>query len=414
MSLEVITFGCRLNIYESEVIKNSAKAAGLDNAIIFNSCSVTKEAERQLQQSIRKTRRENPDKRIIVTGCAAQSNPDRYSAMQEVDNLIGNEEKNHASSYDPFLLDTEPVRVNDIMSIEETSKHIAVEGFDGKARGFLQVQNGCNHRCTFCSIPYGRGNSRSVPIAQIVLQAQKLVEKGYKELVITGVDLTDYGSNLPAKPQLGQMMKRLLNLVPDLERLRLSSVDVAEIDDDLLYLIEHEKRLMPHIHLSLQAGDNLILKRMKRRHNREQVQEFCNTVRLLRPDVVFGADIIAGFPTESEEMFRNTYDLIEECRIAHLHVFPYSERDGTPAARMPKVEPSVRKSRAKILRQLGAKILKNHHESLIGREVSVLVEREGLGKSEDFCNVVLPKSEEVGSVYSATVSSCDDQSLYVE
>ena len=411
MSLEIVTFGCRLNIYESEVIKGAATEAGLENAMIFNSCAVTQEAERQLRQALRKARRENPKKRIIVTGCAAQVRPQEYANMPEVDQVVGNTEKMQASSYVADTLDSEPVRVNDIMSIKETSEHLMVQGFEGKARAFLQIQNGCNHRCTFCTIPFGRGNSRSVPIAQIAQQAQILVDQGYNELVLTGVDLTDYGSNLPGTPSLGKMIKRLLQYVPGIKRLRLSSIDVAEIDNDLMHLIEHEQRLMPHLHLSLQAGDNLVLRRMKRRHNREQVLDFCAKAREIRSDIVFGADIIAGFPTENDDMFQNTCNLVEEAGLIHLHVFPYSERDGTPATRMPQVEKPIRKRRAAILRELGQKLRQKHYESLVGSKVEVLVERHNLGIARDFSTVKFQEDHQTGSIVDMKIESVEGATL---
>jgi threonylcarbamoyladenosine tRNA methylthiotransferase MtaB len=386
MSLEIVTFGCRLNTYESEVIKTKASTHGITNAFIINSCAVTSEAERQLRQEIRKLKKNHPDKKIIVTGCAVQVNPEKYKAMDEVHSVIGNVEKLKDETY--ASLRTEKVSiVSNIM--EETALETAsVESFDGKVRGYLQVQTGCNHRCTFCIIPYGRGNSRSTPFGAIFNQARSLVDGGYKELVITGVDITDYGLDLPGRPKLGQLVKRLLKYIPDLPRIRLSSIDVAEVDVDLLDLIANEERFMPHLHLSLQAGDNMILKRMKRRHSREDVIEFCRHTLNLRPNIVFGADIIAGFPTETDEMFDNTYNLLSEVeKIIHLHVFPYSERDGTPAARMPQVKPLLRKERAKKLRILGEELLHQHLKSKIGQKVKILAENEKIGRAEDFTMV---------------------------
>jgi threonylcarbamoyladenosine tRNA methylthiotransferase MtaB len=359
---EMITFGCRLNTYESEVMRGHAVNAGLDNAVIVNTCAVTAEAERQARQAIRRARRNKPDAKIIVTGCAAQINPAAYSEMPEVDLVLGNQEKLEAKSF--LALDGEPVRVQDIMSTTETASHL-VEGFDDRTRAFIQVQNGCDHRCTFCIIPFGRGNSRSVPIGAIVEQVRTLTDNGYREVVLSGVDVTSYGADLPGQPRLGQMVRRLLASVPELPRLRLSSIDVAEIDDDLLHLIAEEPRLMPHLHLSLQAGDDMILKRMKRRHSRGQAIEFCQTVRALRPDVVFGADLIAGFPTETDAMFANSLALVEECDLAHLHVFPYSPRPETPAARMPQLPRDVVKNRAAQLREAGGKAL----SGFLAREV---------------------------------------------
>jgi len=346
---QIVTFGCRLNIYESEVMRGHAAKAGLEDAIIFNTCAVTKEAERQARKAIRKARRDNPEARIIVTGCSAQVSPDMYAEMGEVDQIIGNDLKLQESAWG--LDESQKVHVNDIMTVRETAGHL-VEGFEGHSRAFLQVQNGCDHRCTFCIIPYGRGNSRSVPIGVIVDQARALVEQGYKEIVLTGVDVTSYGPDLPGSPTLGQMIRRLLALVPELPRVRLSSLDPVEIDDDLWRLIAEEPRLMPHLHLSLQAGDDMILKRMKRRHLRQDVLDVVKRARGYRPDMGFGADIIAGFPTETDEMFENTRRIIEECELPFLHIFPYSEREGTPAAKMPQVYPPLRKERAARLRFL--------------------------------------------------------------
>ncbi len=385
MSQEIITFGCRLNSYESEVIRDALKASGEEDVLVFNTCAVTKEAERQARQAIRKARREHPSAKIVVTGCAAQINPAQFASMKEVDKVLGNEEKLRSDSYN-FATDEEKIRVNDIMSVTETASHL-ISSFEGKARAFIQVQNGCNHRCTFCIIPYGRGNSRSVPIGSIVAQVRKLVETGFNEIVLTGVDISDYGKDLPGSPTLGQMMRRLLALVPELPRLRLSSIDVAEIDEDLMQLIAHEPRLMPHLHISLQAGDDMVLKRMKRRHNRQEVVEFCAKVRELRPSMAFGADIIAGFPTETDEMFANTLKLIEEAGIVYPHVFPYSEREGTPAARMPQVEMEVRKERAAQLRAAGEDELKKFLNSNINSIRQVIVEEGNIGRTENFALV---------------------------
>lgn len=418
MTVEVITFGCRLNAYESEVIKKKASDNGLGDVFIINSCSVTSEAERQLRQEIRRLKRNNPEKKIIVTGCAAQVNPDKYNEMSEVYAVIGNVEKLNDNAYAKIGESIERQEdkavkiVSDIME-EKSLQTAIVEKFDGKVRGYLQVQAGCNHRCTFCIIPYGRGNSRSTPFQAVFEQAKSLVENGYKELVITGVDITDYGLDLPGKPSLGQLVKRLLKYLPELPRIRLSSIDVAEVDKDLMDLIANEPRFMPHLHLSLQAGDNMILKRMKRRHSREQIFDFCKTVLELRPNAAFGADIIAGFPTETDEMFKNTYDLLEEIgKIIHLHIFPYSERDGTPAARMPQVDKKVRKERAAELRRLGNKLLHKHIDSQIGNEISVLVENEGLGRSEDFC-VVKIDSNDLGAINNWIVKGIDKGKIIV-
>ncbi|MEP2121332.1 tRNA (N(6)-L-threonylcarbamoyladenosine(37)-C(2))-methylthiotransferase MtaB, partial [Bauldia litoralis] len=339
MAERVITFGCRLNALESEVMRARADAAGMEDAILVNTCAVTNESVRQARQAIRRARRENPDAPIVVSGCAAQIETETFAAMDEVDLVLGNAEKLVAASYRPpdfGVGDTAPVRVNDIMSVQETAGHL-IEGMDGRARAFVEIQNGCDHRCTFCIIPYGRGNSRSVPMGAVVEQVRRLVDNGYREVVLTGVDITSYGSDLPGKPKLGALTRSILRHVPDLERLRLSSIDSIEVDTALLTAIAEEDRLMPHFHLSLQHGDDMILKRMKRRHSRADSIRFADTVRRLRPDVVFGADLIAGFPTESEAMFDNTLAIVDDCDLTHLHVFPFSPRPGTPAARMPQL-----------------------------------------------------------------------------
>src|ERR1700753_1750787 len=327
---EIVTFGCRLNAYESEAMRARADEAGLDNAIIFNTCAVTGEAVRQSRQAIRKARRDNPKSRIIVTGCAAQTEPDTYAAMGEVDLVLGNIEKLETQNYARFI--NERVRVNDIMSVRETASQM-VDSFDGRARAFLQVQNGCDHRCTFCIIPYGRGNSRSVGVGEGIGEARRLTEAGFPEIVLTGVDLTSYGHDLPGAPSLGSLVARILKLVPELKRLRLSSIDSIEADDALMRAIAEEERLMPHFHLSAQSGDDMILKRMKRRHARADTIAFCDEVRRLRPEAAFGADLIAGFPTETEEMFENSLKLVDDAGLSFLHVFPFSARRRTPAAR---------------------------------------------------------------------------------
>ena len=379
---KVITFGCRLNTYESEVMKVHADQAGLLDTVIFNTCAVTAEATRQARQSIRRTRKENPDVKIIVTGCAAQITPEKFANMDEVDQVLGNEEKLQAESYQNFGLDsTEKLLVNDIMAVKETANHL-IDGYAERTRAFVQVQNGCDHRCTFCIIPYGRGNSRSVPAGEVITQVKRLVENGYQEVIITGVDITSYGPDLPGNPTLGTLCQKILKLVPDLKRLRLSSIDSIEIDEALFQVITEDERMMPHLHLSLQAGDNMVLKRMKRRHSREDTIEFCRRVRAARPDVVFGADIIAGFPTETEEMFQNSLNLVEECDLTYLHVFPYSAREGTPAAKMPPVAKVIRKERAARLRQLGQQQFDRYMASQVGNVVSILVEKaQEAGKS---------------------------------
>jgi threonylcarbamoyladenosine tRNA methylthiotransferase MtaB len=398
---EILTFGCRLNAYESQVMANHAEAAGLSDTVIVNTCAVTAEAERQARQAIRRAKRANPGTRVIVTGCAAQIDPAAWSALPEVDQVLGNQEKLTPEAFS--IAADEPVRVNDIMAAEETAAHL-VEGFEGRARAFVQVQNGCDHRCTFCIIPYGRGNSRSVPIGKVVDQVRALVERGYREVVLTGVDITSYGPDLPGRPTLGQMVRRLLAAVPELPRLRLTSLDSCEVDADLFRLIAEEPRLMPHLHLSLQAGDDLILKRMKRRHSRDQAIAFCTRVRAVRPDVAFGADLIAGFPTETEAMFMRSMDLVEECGLTYLHVFPYSERPGTPAARMPPVPKPVRKERAARLRAKGDAALDAYLASRVGCTESVLVETAHLGRTEGYAPVRLCQPATPGSVVSVTVA----------
>ncbi|MFQ5972023.1 MAG: tRNA (N(6)-L-threonylcarbamoyladenosine(37)-C(2))-methylthiotransferase MtaB [Alphaproteobacteria bacterium] len=384
----IITFGCRLNAYESEVIRRHVRGVGGRSAVVINTCAVTGEAERQARQAIRRARHAHPAARLIVTGCSAQIDPERYAAMPEVDLVLGNAEKLRAESYagDPG----QRILANDIMSARETAGHL-IEGFEGRTRAFVQVQQGCDHRCTFCIIPYGRGRSRSVPMGEIAAQLNRLVANGYREAVVSGVDLTAYGADLPGQPTLGQMLRRVLRSVPGLSRLRLSSVDPAEVDDELLKLIAEEPRLMPHLHLSLQAGDDLVLKRMKRRHARADAIALVERVRALRPDVVFGADLIAGFPTETEEMFRNTLRIIDDCGLIYLHVFPYSPRPGTPAARMPQVPKAVRKARAARLRAAGADALGRHLTSRVGGYENVLLETTGLGRTEQFATVRLPE-----------------------
>ncbi|MGB4106936.1 MAG: tRNA (N(6)-L-threonylcarbamoyladenosine(37)-C(2))-methylthiotransferase MtaB [Alphaproteobacteria bacterium] len=405
---QVVTFGCRLNVYESEVMKNHAKKAGLQDAIIFNTCAVTKEAERQARQSIRRARRENPDAKIIVTGCSAQVNPKMYSDMAEVNQVIGNDLKLKAETWG--LESEERVLVNDIMSVRETAGHL-LTGFEDRSRAFIQVQNGCDHRCTFCIIPYGRGNSRSVPIGVIVDQVRALVTAGYKEIVMSGVDITSYGPDLPGSPTLGQMIRRVLALVPELPRLRLSSLDPVEIDDDLWRLIAEEPRFMPHLHLSLQAGDDMILKRMKRRHLRDDVIQMAARARAYRPDIGFGADIIAGFPTETEEMFRRSLDIVEECGLTFLHVFPYSEREGTPAARMPSVDKAVRKERAARLRSLGEKQVQKFLNQNINKDVHVIVEKDNFARAENFALIRLEGQAEPGELLAARTMAVQGNAL---
>lgn len=405
---QIVTFGCRLNTYESEVMRSHAKIAGLDDAIIFNTCAVTKEAERQARQAIRKARRDNPEAKIIVTGCAAQVNPESFSSMPEVTQVIGNDMKLKEDTW--TKLDGGRVLVNDIMAIRETAGHL-IEGVEGRARAFVQVQNGCDHRCTFCIIPYGRGPSRSVPIGVVAEQVRKLVEKGYREIVFTGVDITSYGPDLPGQPTLGQMIRRVLALVPELPRLRLSSLDPVEMDEDLWRLVAEEPRLMPHLHMSLQAGDDMILKRMKRRHLRADAIAMCERARSYRPDMAFGCDIIAGFPTETEEMFLNTLNIVEECDLTFLHVFPYSERPGTPAAKMPPVAKSVRKERAARLRALGETQLDKFLKSHLNKERQIIVEKGNIGRTEHFAGVKLDRELEQGVLATVHTTGIEGQNL---
>ena len=407
---EIRTFGCRLNAYESEIIRKNTKAAGIDNAIIVNTCAVTAEAERQARQAIRRARKSNPDAKIVVTGCAAQINPKQFSAMDEVDFVLGNEEKLKPETWLTLGERGSRIRVNDIMSITETASHF-INGFEERARAFVQVQQGCDHRCTFCIIPFGRGPSRSTPIGEIVHQVKALVESGYKEVVLTGVDLTDYGRGLPGNPSLGNLCRRLLIQVPSLPRLRLSSLDPIEIDKELFDLIEHEGRLLPYFHLSLQAGDNMILKRMKRRHSREDAIKLCERIRRLRPEATFGADLIAGFPTETDIMFENTLEIIEECHLTHLHVFPYSERDDTPAARMPLVPKPIRRERAAHLRELGATRLSTFMKTRVGAKASVLIEKNNLGRCEQFLPVKLNHQVDVGTLISCRITDTNGEYL---
>jgi threonylcarbamoyladenosine tRNA methylthiotransferase MtaB len=391
MPVETLTFGCRLNAYESEVMQAEAEKAGLSSALIVNTCAVTAEAVRQAKQAIRKARREQPDRQIIVTGCAAQTAPRDFADMDEVDLVIGNADKLTAKAYSPMAFGlklNDKVQVNDIMAVREQAGHL-IDGMDGRARAFVQVQNGCDHRCTFCIIPYGRGPSRSVPMGAVVEQMKVLLGNGYRELVLTGVDITSYGADLPGQPSLGKLVQAILRHIPDLPRLRISSIDSIEADAALLEALG-DRRLMPHLHLSLQSGDDLILKRMKRRHLRADTLEFVAKARALRPDLVFGADIIAGFPTETEAMFENSLKIVTEADLTYLHVFPYSPREGTPAARMPQVSRRVGKERAARLRALGQQQYSRFCESRVGQVESVLVERDGIGRTEQFVPIAVP------------------------
>lgn len=418
---QIITFGCRLNSFESEVMRRHAEENELENTIIINTCAVTAEATRQARQTIRKLKREQPDANIIVTGCAAQIEPETFANMDETSVVLGNVEKMQSESYaglDKFSTDTDPhekIKVNDIMSVRETAGHM-VDGLKGRARAFVQIQNGCDHRCTFCVIPYGRGNSRSVPMGQIVEQIKTLVNNGYTEVVLTGVDVTSFGADLPGHPSLGTCVDTILKQVPELPRLRLSSIDSVEIDQKLLELIINEKRLMPHLHLSLQAGDNMILKRMKRRHSREDAISFSQMVLKARPDMVFGADIIAGFPTETDEMFENSLKLIEDCNLTYMHVFPYSPRQGTPAAKMPQVAKAIRKERAKLLREAGECAMEKLLVKLDGTKQSVLIERpigDGvvLGHAENFAPVKIDAPLETGQIVSVVINGQENGML---
>ena len=413
--VRVVTLGCRLNAYESEVMRRHATDAGLREAVIVNTCAVTGEAVRQATQTIRKLRRENPAAQIIVTGCAAQIEPERFAAMPEIDRVIGNAEKMHAETFQNMgrglgVADSLRVQVNDIMSVRETA-HTMVDGFGSNARAFVQVQNGCDHRCTFCIIPYGRGPSRSVPAGEVVTQVRKLVEAGYAEVVLTGVDITSYGADLPAEMTLGKLVRHILKHVPELARLRLSSIDQVEADVHLMSAIADEPRLMPHLHLSMQSGDDMILKRMKRRHSREDAVRFCAEARRLRPGIVFGADLIAGFPTETETMFANSLSLVEDCGLIFLHVFPFSPRKGTPAARMPQVAGQVVKERAARLRQRGEAALADHLGQQVGSRVELLAERERLGRTPGFAEVELDRPVTPGTLVEARVTGSTGRRL---
>ncbi len=392
MAIETLTFGCRLNAYESEVIKVEAEKAGLTDAIIINTCAVTAEAVRQAKQAIRKAKRDHPERRIIVTGCAAQTEARTFGDMAEVDLVIGNADKMKAQSYAPMVFEqalNDKVQVNDIMSVRETAGHL-IEGMDGQARAFVQVQNGCDHRCTFCIIPFGRGPSRSVPMGLVVDQVKKLVDNGYGEVVLTGVDITSYGGDLPGLPTLGKLTQAILTHVPGLKRLRISSIDSIEADDALYDAVASDHRLMPHLHLSLQSGDDLILKRMKRRHSRDDALAIVAKLRALRPEMVFGADIIVGFPTEDDAMFANSMAIVAEADLTYLHVFPFSPRQGTPAARMPQVDKWITRQRAGLLRAVGERQLAKLCASRVGRMESVLMEHGGLGRTEQFLPVTVP------------------------
>ena len=411
---ELITLGCRLNAYESEVMREHANNAGLDDTVIINTCAVTKEAVRRAEQMIRRTRRRRPAANIIVTGCAVQIDPERFSSLEDVDHVIGNDEKTRAETFqnlkDPRL---ERVRVNDIMSVTKTASHM-IEGFGSRIRAYVQIQNGCDHRCTFCIIPFGRGPSRSVPAGEVVSQIAKLVDNGHLEVVLTGVDITSYGHDLPGTMSLGRLVRHILAHIPDLKRLRLSSIDQVEVEPALLDAIANEERLMPHLHLSLQSGDDMILKRMKRRHTRKDAIAFCKKVRELRPGIVFGADLIAGFPTETDAMFENTLDIIETCGLTYLHVFPFSPREGTPAARMPQVPGQKIKFRGARLRKLGEQKLKDHLNNQTGKPVEIFIEHETTGRTPQFALAKLNQPFNPGATVRAKTTHNDGRQLYCE
>ena len=419
MSVTLVTLGCRLNLVESEAMKDAATASGLSDVVIINTCAVTAEAVRQARQTIRKIKRETPDKKIIVTGCAAQIEPERFAALDEVSLIIGNDAKTKRETWSELAKalhhgeqNYPRVQVADIMAVTEHAPHF-VSAFSENTRAFVEVQNGCDHRCTFCIIPYGRGVSRSVPMGDVVDQIAKLVDAGHKEAVLTGVDLTSYGPDLPGKPKLGQLVKAILKYVPNLKRLRLSSIDSVEADEDLIDAIGTENRLMPHLHLSLQSGDDLILKRMKRRHLRDDAIRICKDLKRVRPDLVFGADLIAGFPTESDDAFENSLRLVDECNLSFLHVFPYSPRLGTPAAKMPQVKSDVIKARAKHLRKKGDEVLSNHLARLVGTHQEILVERGGLARTKCFTPVHVTDRYEAGTIATVKIAAHDGKRLTI-
>ncbi|PIV76242.1 MAG: tRNA (N(6)-L-threonylcarbamoyladenosine(37)-C(2))-methylthiotransferase MtaB [Rhodobacteraceae bacterium CG17_big_fil_post_rev_8_21_14_2_50_65_11] len=408
------TLGCRLNAYETEAMKTLAEAAGVENTHVINTCAVTAEAVRKARQEIRKLRRDTPGARIVVTGCAAQTEPETFRDMDEVDLVLGNTEKMQPGTWaglaGDFIGQTEKVMVDDIMSVTETASHL-IDGFGTRSRAYVQVQNGCDHRCTFCIIPFGRGNSRSVPAGVVVDQIKRLVDRGYNEVVLTGVDLTSWGADLPARPKLGDLVMRILKLVPDLPRLRISSIDSIEVDENLMQAIATQPRLMPHLHLSLQAGDNMILKRMKRRHSREDAIGFSEEARRLRPEMTFGADIIAGFPTENEAMFENSLKLVEDCGLTWLHVFPYSPRPGTPAARMPQVHGKAIKDRAARLRAAGNRQVATHLAAQVGRRHNVLLENPHMGRTEQFTEVSFDDPQPEGQIVAVRIAGVDGAQL---
>ncbi|MEO1562128.1 MAG: tRNA (N(6)-L-threonylcarbamoyladenosine(37)-C(2))-methylthiotransferase MtaB [Pseudomonadota bacterium] len=408
------TLGCRLNAYETAAMTELAGAAGLSDIVVVNTCAVTAEAVRTSKQRIRKLHRDNPDAKVIVTGCAAQTDPDSFAKMPEVAKVVGNIEKMQAETWaamaPDFLGQTEAVQVDDIMSVTETAGHL-IDGFGTRSRAYVQVQNGCDHRCTFCIIPYGRGNSRSVPAGVVVEQIQRLVDRGFNEVVLTGVDITSWGADLPGAPPFGDLVQRILKLVPDLPRLRISSIDSVEVDAALVDAVAGDARLMPHLHLSLQAGDDLILKRMKRRHLRDDAIRFCEHMRRVRPEIVFGADIIAGFPTETEAMFQRSLDMVEECDLTWLHVFPYSPREGTPAARMPQLHRGEIKARAARLREAGEAAVARHLKAQVGRTHWVLTENPNMGRTEGFTEVAFTSAQPVGEIIETGIAAAAESKL---
>jgi threonylcarbamoyladenosine tRNA methylthiotransferase MtaB len=410
MSVEVVTFGCRLNAAESEVIRRNAESAGCSDTVVVNTCAVTAEAVRQARQAIRALRRERPQANIVVTGCAAQTEPRTFAAMSEADRVLGNAEKLGAAAWGAVGHNAPKVMVGDITAVKGAGAHL-IDTFANRTRAFVQVQNGCDHRCTFCIIPFGRGNSRSVPMDAVVDDVRRLVANDYREVVLTGVDITSYGADLPGAPKLGILVKQILRHVPELRRLRLSSIDSVEADADLLDALASDKRLMPHLHLSLQSGDDLVLKRMKRRHSRADAIAFCAQVRRLRPDVAFGADMIAGFPTETEAMAQNSLGLVDECGLTHLHVFPFSPRPGTPAARMPQVARDVVKERARRLRERGALALRRHLDAEVGATRRVLMESQDIGRTEQFTKVLLATPAAPGQILNLKLTAHDGRQL---
>jgi threonylcarbamoyladenosine tRNA methylthiotransferase MtaB len=409
--VDIVTFGCRLNAWESEVMRDHAKAGGMTDTVIVNTCAVTNEAVRQARQTIRRIKRDRPEVEVIVTGCAAQIDPDEFAAMPEVGRIIGNAEKLKPETFaSKAVSGGERVEVGDIMSVREVASHL-VDGLDGRARAYVQVQTGCDHRCTFCIIPYGRGNARSAPAGEVVDQVKRLVETGHSEVVLTGVDMTSWGQDLPGRPQLGRLVRAILKQVPDLQRLRLSSIDAIEIDEDLFQAIAEEERLCPYMHLSLQAGDDMILKRMKRRHLRDDAIALARRLKAVRPDIAFGADLIAGFPTETEAMFENSLKLVDECELSYVHVFPYSPRPGTPAARMPQLDRAIIKDRAARLREKSKQALGRHLTSRVGVEMAAIVEKPGFARGDDFSPIALDGPARPGAFIRVQITGVDGERL---